>query len=222
MNPIDTALTEADRAWRRYGISPADRARLAADLRADLESAAADGRGPGELLGPDVASFARRLAAEAGLPRVVPERRRLLETTFFGAAVGALIGFFLLEWAAGAFTRAMMPPEPVPVQVAVTVYYGIPAAVVVAGAIIAVRVQLRDLSRIGPIARRMTVLLPLAGALITPVTMAFAWSTGYSTAAPVILAEVALVLGALAGATVLARAWALRESPPTVSPAGAR
>jgi hypothetical protein len=221
VDPIDTALAEADRAWRAYGIGPDGRTRLAAELRADLEAAAADGRTPEQLLGPDVAAFARRLAAETGLPRVVPERRRLLETTFFGAAVGAVIGYFLLQSASPAFDRAMTPPVPVPVQVAVAVYYGIPAAIVVAGAIVAVRVQLRDLAEVRPTARRMTVLLPLAGLLITPVTMGFAWSTGYSTAPQVVLAEVALALGALAGATVLARTWALRE-PRTAGLTGAQ
>ena len=41
--------------------------------------------------------------------------------------------------------------------------------------------------------------------------MGFAALTGFSTWAPVVLAEILLVLAALAGATVLARRWALRE-----------
>jgi hypothetical protein len=59
----------------------------------------------------------------------------------------------------------------------------------------------------------MALLLPLTGLVITPITMAFASLTGFSTSAPVVLTEVLLVVGALAGATVLARRWALREQP---------
>jgi hypothetical protein len=59
----------------------------------------------------------------------------------------------------------------------------------------------------------MALLLPLTGILVTPVTMAFAWTTDYSTSSPVVVTEVLIVLAALAGATVLARRWALRERP---------
>lgn len=57
----------------------------------------------------------------------------------------------------------------------------------------------------------MSVLVPAAGIVITPITITFAWSTAYSTATPVVVAEIAMVLAALAGATVLARRLSLRE-----------
>lgn len=106
-------------------------------------------------------------------------------------------------------------------QVAVGVYYGVPAAIVVAGAVATVRYRLRDLPRIRATALAMAVLLSLAGIVVTPVTMAFAWATDFSTSAPVVLTELLFVAGTLAGATVLARRWALREhgEPAPAAPA---
>jgi hypothetical protein len=120
------------------------------------------------------------------------------------------------------FVEGMDAPSSlgVPVQVAVGLYYGVPAVVVVAGAVAAVRWRLRDLPRIKVTARLMCLLLPVAGIVITPITMGFAWLTGFSTAPLVVLAEAAMALGALAGATVLARRWSLRDRRPAVANAG--
>ena len=56
----------------------------------------------------------------------------------------------------------------------------------------------------------MAALLPIAGGLAIPVTMGFASLVGYSTSAPIVAVEAAIVGGFLAAATVLARRWALR------------
>jgi hypothetical protein len=202
-------LATADRAWRAYGVSAVDRAALAADLRVDLHAAAADGVGPRQLLGPDIAEFARRLADEAGLHREPPELGRLLGTALIGAALGGTLGAVLLRVLSPMFFR--LQDGNLPVQVAVGVYYGMGAAAVVAGAVTTVLVRLSDLHRIRRTALYMSLLLPVAGLLITPVTMGFARTTDYSTAGPVVLAETAMVLGALAGATALARRWSLRD-----------
>jgi hypothetical protein len=213
VDTIDTVMATADREWQAYGVRRADRAALAADLRLDLESAAADGVGPAQLLGTDVRTFARRLADEAGV-RVAPrEHLSVLGTALVGAALGAALGVFLMLLAAPLALWLFDPPPGagVPVQVAVAIYYGVPAAFVVAGAVATVRVRLRDLPYVRGTANAMSVLWPVAGIVITPVTMGFAWTTGFSTSPAVVLAEVMLVAGALAGATVLARRWSLRE-----------
>ncbi|MEU7803187.1 hypothetical protein AB0J14_25840 [Micromonospora arborensis] len=213
MDTIDSLLGEADQAWRAYGVGPADRAALAADLRLDLRAAAADGGDPVRLLGGDVAGFARRLADEAGVRRVRRDYGRLLGTALIGAVLGAVLGYGLLTAVSPIFVRMVDVPRSihVPIQLAVAVYYGVPAAVVAAGAVIAVRTRLRDLPRIRKTARIMSVLIPVAGILVTPITMAFAWATGYSTAPEVVTTEIAMVLAALAGATALARRLSLRE-----------
>ncbi|WP_410813560.1 hypothetical protein [Micromonospora sp. 067-2] len=213
MDTIDSVLAEADQAWRAYGVGSADRAALAADLRMDLRAAAADGGDPVQMLSGDVAGFARRLADESGIRRVRRDYDRLLGTALIGAVVGGVLGYGLLTVGYQTFTRMMDIPRSshVPIQLAVAVYYGIPAAVVVAGAVTAVRIRLRDLPEIRRTARIMGVLMPVAGIVITPITMAFAWSTGYSTAPAVVVSEIAMVLAALAGATVLARRLSLRS-----------
>ncbi|WP_432988527.1 hypothetical protein [Dactylosporangium sp. CA-233914] len=213
VDTIDSVLAEADRAWRAYGVGSADRAAFATDLRLDLQAAAADGCDPVQLLGGDVAGFARRLADEAGVLRVRRDYGRLLGTALIGAALGGLLGYGFLIAVYPLFVRMMDIPRSIqiPIQIGVAVYYGVPAAVVVVAGVAAVRLRLRDLPRIRRTARMMSLLMPAAGILVTPVTMAFAWSTGYSTAAEVVVAEVAIVLAALAGATVLARRLSLRD-----------
>jgi hypothetical protein len=213
VDTIDEAMAVADRAWRAYGVRRADRTALAADLRLDLQAAAADGVSPARLIGTDVPGFARRLADESGVRREPPDLVRLLGTALVGAALGttaALVVLAVLEEVAQGF---LGPPSDsvVPVQVTVVAYYSLPAVLVVAGAVLTVRFRLRELGHIRETAHAMALLLPLAGILVTPVTMAFAWTTGYSTSALPMLIEVSLVAGALAGATVLARRWALRE-----------
>ncbi len=213
MNTIDGALAEADRAWRAYGVGSADRAALADDLRLDLQAAVADGGDPTQLLGGDIAGFARRLADEAGVRRVCGDYRRLLGTALIGAALGGLLGYAILTALYPMLVRIVDLPRSfeVPIQLALAVYYGVPAGVVVVGAVTAVRLRLRDLPRIRRTAWMMSLLMPAAGILITPITMAFAWSTGYSTAPEVIATEVAMVLATLAGATVLARRLSIRD-----------
>ena len=223
MDAIDKTLATADHTWRAYGVRRVDRAALAADLRLDLESAAADGVGPAQLLGEDVPGFARRLADEAAVDREPPALGPLVGTALVGAALGAVLGFavFRLVYSAGVSLFDSAASSRVPVQVVVGVYYGLPALAVVAGAVATVRYRLRDLPRIRATARAMTILMPLAGILVTPVTMAFAWTTGYSTSTQVVAIEVLIVVAALAGAVVLARRWALRErrdpAPPVLA-----
>jgi len=210
---IDQALATADRAWRAHGVRHADRAALAADLRLDLESAAADGVGPAQLLGADVPGFARRLADEAGVHREPPELGRLLGTALVGGTLGAALGvgaLALLDPLGVSLGELTTDPD-IPVQVVVTAYYLIPAVLVVAGTVATVRTRLRDLPRIRATANAMILLLPLAGIVVTPITMAFAWMTGFSTSSPAVVIEMLLVAGACAGAIVLARRWALRE-----------
>lgn len=223
MDTIDSVLIEADRAWRAYGLTSADRKTLAADLRLDLQAAVADGVDPLRLFGGDVAGFARRLADEAGMRRPRQEYNRLLGTALLGALLGGALGSTILMAVHPVLVRMVDLPRStqVPIQVAVAVYYGVPAAVVVAGAVLAVRLRLHDLPQVRRTTRMMSLLLPAAGILITPITIAFAWSTGYSDAPPIVLTEAAMVLAALAGATILARRLALSSHRQAAAPTGA-
>jgi hypothetical protein len=77
---VDNLLGAADRQWRDLGVNRRDRSSLAADLRAELEAADADGLAPAELLGADPARFARTLAEEAGVDLTPPRYGPVLAT----------------------------------------------------------------------------------------------------------------------------------------------
>ena len=219
MDTIDNALATADDEWRARGIQRRDRAALAADLRLDLEAAAADGVTPEQLLGADIRGFASRLADEADVPRVPRAYPRLLLTALVGAMLGAALGYLVVS---SVYTTVvawfdLAPGYDVPLALAVLLYYGGPAGIVIGGALAAVYVRMRDVPRIRRTIAAMSVLLPIAGAAVTPIVMGFARTTDYSDSLPVVATEMALVAAALAGATVLARRWSLRDRTLTAS-----
>lgn len=213
MDPIDDAIAAADAEWRAYGVRRSDRTVFAADLRHELESAAADGITPAQLLGGDVRGLARRLADEAGVERVPRDYARVARTAIVGALLGGVVGYLVILTFYPVMVRLFDIPRSieVPVLLGVFVYYGSAAAIVVIGAIMAVRLHLRDLPRIRATGHAMILPLPLTGIVMTPITMAFAWTTDYDNSLPTVFVEVGLVVAAIAGATVLARRWALRE-----------
>lgn len=214
MNAIDEALSTMEREWRAYGVRREDRAVLAADLRSELQSAAAEGVTPEQLLDADLRGFARRLADEAGMSRVRPAYGRVLRTALAGTLLGACVGVALYALVYPLMVAAFDLPRGlrVPILLAVLVYYGTAAAFAAGGAAVAVRTRLRDLPRIRRTGNALLVLLPLAGAVATPVTMGFAWVFGYTTDPLVVAVEVGLVAAAVVGAILLARWWSLRDS----------
>ncbi|MGK5683446.1 hypothetical protein [Actinoplanes sp. URMC 104] len=208
---VDDLLAAADREWRALGISRRDRATLGADLRADLDAAAADGLDPRELLGADAASFALRVAQEAGATGTPPRYGQVLGVATAGAVVCLVVGFVVVTGLHQVFVAAFDLPRSVhvPVWLAAGVFYGAVAAVVVAGAVLAVRVALRGVPLIRHTAARMSLLLPPAVAAAIAAAAGLGWSRDFSLAPPVIGAEAAIVLAAFLGATALARRWSV-------------
>jgi hypothetical protein len=204
---IDQTVRSAEREWRRRHVRPADLARLSRDLRDDLTAAAAEGVAASELLGHDVPGFARRLADEAGVERVPYEFDRLLLTALVGALPGVVLAYGFLY---GYISGPVPPPSDQPDLAAVVAAYATLAALVVVSSLLAVWLRLRHLPGMPQTVLAMALLVPMAGAIATPVTMGFAATVNYSSALPVLAIECALVGAALAGAIVLARRWALR------------
>jgi hypothetical protein len=198
MHNQDDVLAVADREWQSMGVVWQDRATLADDLRRELTGAAADGVTPRQLLGDDIRQFARDLAVEAGVDRVSYENRRLLLTALTGAAPGLVLG-----WVGSSIAPNAL-------------YLGVLAAF--AGALLTVKVRMREVAAIDRTLWAAALLMPAAGLAITPLVMAFALVFGFSTALPVVLFELALVGGALGGALVLARRWALAPALGTARP----
>jgi len=206
-NPIrsvEDVVAVAEQEWRQSGVAHHDIATLAADLRLDLAAAAADGAPLDQLIGGDIRAFARRLADEAGVRRIPYEYGRLLLTALAGAAPAAVAGWALLWW---AFPFGWLPEPQVP---PLALFVALSVAVL-AGALFLVRTRMREVPQIGRTVAAMALLVPVAGLAATPLTMGFASLTDYSTLAPVLAFEAAIVTAALAGATLLARRWALRQ-----------
>ncbi|GAA1890833.1 hypothetical protein [Asanoa iriomotensis] len=212
---IDRSVTAAAREWRRLHIRPADVARLSDDLRDDLTAAAAEGIDPADLIGRDTRSFARRLADEARVDRIPYEFDRLLLTSLVGALPGLAFAYGVLY---GYIPIPARPPADEPNIGAVVAVYAALACLVLLSSLLTVWFRLRHLPSMGRTVLAMALLLPLAGAVATPITMAFAATVNYSTALPVVAIECTLFGGALAGAIVLARRWSLRDrSAPTAA-----
>ena len=208
---IEAMLGRLNRHWRAMGVVEADRATLTADLRAELTAAAADGVPPQQLIGDDVRTFARDLATGAQVRRTPHEWRGLFRAALIGAIPGLVLSYLLI-W------RWWTVPLPIDDdRLNLVVRYATCAAVFLTGALYGARRGLHGDAAAGRTVAAMAVLLPIAGALAIPVTMGFASLVDYSTSAPAIVAEGAIVGGLLAAATVLARRWALRPvlgSPP--------
>lgn len=196
-DPISEALATAEQQWRSMHIVERDRAALAAELRTELVGAAADGLTPRQLLGDDIPGFARNLAVSAGAERIPYDDRRLLRTAAAGAAPGLVLGGL-----------AMFGGGVVPVSPGITWYL---PPVILAGVLLTVRLRMADVPRISPTVAAMALLIPLAGVLVTPVIMGFAWLANYSTNLVVVAVEIATAAAAVGGATLLARRWALRS-----------
>jgi len=221
---IDQTVRSAEREWRRRHVRPADLARLSRDLRDDLTAAAAEGVAASELLGTDVRGFARRLADEAGVERVPYEFDRLLLTALLGALPGVAFAYGLLY---GYISGPVPAPSDQPDAAAVVGTYAVLASLVVLSSLLTVWFRLRHLPAMPATVLAMALLVPVAGVVVTPVTMAFAATVNYSDALPVLAVECGLVGAALAGAIVLSRRWALRgwgssgDAPSQLSATGA-
>ncbi|MBQ1052751.1 hypothetical protein KBX50_30390 [Micromonospora sp. C51] len=204
---VDHLLAAADREWRALGIHRRDRATLAADLRSELDAATADGIDPAELLGTDPTGFALRIAEEAGVQRIPPRYGQVLGVASAGAVLSLISGYILVIGLHQAFVAAFDLPRDVrvPVWLAAGIFYGSVAAVVVAGAVLAVRIALREVPRIRHTATRMTLLLPPTIAAAIAAAAAFGWALDFPLTPLAIGTEATIVLAAFLAATALAR-----------------
>ncbi|MEV6846061.1 hypothetical protein [Actinoplanes sp. NPDC051411] len=204
---VDELVTVTDRQWRKLGVGPGDRATLAADLRAELEAAAADGLDPAGLVGADVAGFARRVAEEAGVERTPPLYGPVLGVATAGAVLSLIVGYGVVIGLHDVFVAAFDLPRGthVPIWLAAGIFYGGVAAVVIAGAAVGVRLVLRQTSRIRDTATRMSLLLPPALTAAILAAAGVGWALDFALTPAVIGAEGAIVLAGFLAATAAAR-----------------
>jgi hypothetical protein len=204
---VDGLVTATDRQWRALGVHRDDRVTLAADLRAELEAAVADGVDPADLVGADITGFARRVAEEAGVDQTPPLYGQVLGVATAGAVLSLIAGYGVVIVLYSVFVAAFDLPRDthVPIWLAAGVFYGAVAAVVVAGAALGVRLVLRHASRIRNTASKMSLLLPPALTVAIAAAAAFGWAFDFTLTPAVIGTESVIVLAGFLAATATAR-----------------
>ena len=206
---VDHLRSELDAVWRRGGVALDDRRELAEEVVLDLRAASADGRDPRSLLTPDLATFARRVADERRAPRVLPAWGRLLAGGLAGAALAFVLGVRPVLALFSALAGEPTSDRDVGVVAALLVWSAL-AAFCLGGALLGLGLALRGSGRVRPTLWRAAVLLPVTGVGAALGTVAYARSTGYRTDGTTVLLELALVVGSVAAALAVARAWAVR------------
>lgn len=178
---LDDWVDDVEDYWRRHDLSARDRRRLVAELEADLADAVAGGASVGELVGRDVAAFAREVAEAEGLALrpevelVPPTYDDLARTTTLGTVAGAAAAWI---WLTSSFLIIPAVPE----VAAIVLIYLIAAGVLVLGAVVAVRWRYRWWEG----ARRASLLAGVAAVIGIVASIAplagLAVLLGYSTA----------------------------------------
>ncbi|MCZ2847907.1 hypothetical protein [Modestobacter sp. VKM Ac-2978] len=204
---VHAALTELDRSLQRLHLTRADRRAIVADVRTDLQAAAADGVSPAALVGPDVDAFARETVEAGGYrprPRGYP---RLVIGGVLTAIVAVVVAYLLVvevltPLLASWFTLDGSYPTAGPI----VAYVGI-ALVGLLGTFLGVA----RLSAGRPAARatrtRTAQLLPVGAAV--GIAGAVAVAQQDLTTGATVTGQVLVVLLAIAVALGIARWWAL-------------
>ena len=208
LESVEAVRAELDAAWRRLGIRLADRREMAEDIVADLRAGAAEGLDPHAMIGPDVDTFARQVVDARGVPPLEHGYGRMLLGGLLGAVAAVTVGSLPTEAALGRLSSLQQSGRDQWVWALSA--YGVLAVACTAAALTGIAVALRGLVAVRATVWRAALLLPVAGVVITPLTMSFAAATGYDTATRTVLLETGMVLGACAAAVVGARRWALR------------
>ena len=207
---IRAATADLDRALRRLHLTRGDRQAIVAEVRGDLQSAAADGVAPATLIGPDVDTFARD-AIEAGgyepRPRDYP---RLLVGGVLAAAGAVVLGYLLVvvllqPLLASWFTLDDHYPTAGPV----VAFAGI-AVVGLFGCFAFVHRLLAGRPAQRETLTRAAVLTPLAAAGGIAAAAAVARDPQYSGSFATVAIQVLLVALPVLAALAVSRWWALR------------
>jgi hypothetical protein len=205
----DAATAELERALRRLHIAADDRRAIVAEVRADLEAAAADGRNPSALIGPDIATFAREAAEARGhQPRQAQYPRVAIGGTL--AAVGGAVAAYLLivEFLVPLFSSWFDLDGHYPVAGPVVAWAGMALAAVLV-TLVVLHLLLSGRAAARETVRRASVLVPLAMAGGIAAAVAVGQSNDYAVG--VVVVEAVLIVVPVAIALVVARWSAVRH-----------
>jgi hypothetical protein len=211
---IEATTTELDRELRRLHIARADRRAVVAEVRSDLETAAADGMSPSALIGPDIGAFARATAEARGQRPRPPHYLRVViggSLTAVGAAIVAYLLIvevlipLLIPLLSSWFDLGGHYPVAGPV-----VSFGAIALAAVLVALAALRLLLTGRSAVRQTMKRAALLVPLATAGGIAAAVAVGRSNDYSIG--VIGMEAVILVLPLASALALARWYGVRDA----------
>lgn len=228
----DDVLGIAERTWRRLGVPAGTRAELRAELAADLDAAAADGRSALDYVGGDPAGVARLWAAERGVVRARPLLARTTAAAVVATLPGAAFGLLLVVGPSSIFLNDLLLTEQgqqmvnplqgsysltyavVPPGWLVPVWYLLAALAAYGGALAAVSAVLQQA---GDVARRPTLralvrTLPVAAVLATVGGMLVASAGDYAYSGRLLLGVCATVLAVVAGAVLGTRLAVVRRT----------
>jgi hypothetical protein len=189
-----------------------------ADVRGDLQAAAADGVGPAVLIGPDVDAFARRAIEEGGYRPRPGDYARVVTGAVLGAVVTVVAGFLLVVVVlqpalASWFTLDGHYPAAGPVVV-----YG---ATGLLGSLVTLGRVLTGRPAARATVRRAALLTPLGVAAGVVAATALAHRPGYPIGAGSIAPQALCVVLPFVAALLVSRWWALRASAGSDDPARA-
>ncbi|WP_134738256.1 hypothetical protein [Nocardioides sp. 503] len=209
-----------DYYWQRATVPRGDRERLRVALEHDLASSVAEGASVEELVAADPAAFASEVAGADGIePRelLLPDPpltdAGLLGTVLTGAAAGAAtslatvypIGFDLMDQSSLTYDQEGW---------AAVGMHGVAALVCLAAALASVWWRYRFRGRVRRTLLLTGGLLVVGGLVSIAPAMLLASATGYSSAAPVVLAEVGIVVGLCSLGVLAARRLVSASQPP--------
>ncbi|MCL3860980.1 hypothetical protein [Actinotalea sp. K2] len=190
--PFSTTLRDVDRYWRTSGVPRSERRDRIHELRTHLEDAAAQGRGPEDVVGPDALAFAAEW--------ILADRRHP-----WASAALRFVGMLAVGWGAVAVLFPHLPGVSSAPGIQTLGMMSIPALSVLG----------KDVTQMnrGRLGRRRVAALALAAVLVAGAGGA---ALGYlqATRGPVV--EVSAGAGAalvLVGVVALVIAWRLRLTP---------
>jgi hypothetical protein len=185
---------------------------MAAELRADLDAARADGRDPGVLVGDDVDAFAQAWATERGEVHARGRYPRTVVAMLAGLVAGAPAGAAasgLVTWAREMFARESIDYSDSRFLLA---GYALTAVGAYAGALVVTYWALRRAAdgQAGRTLRALAVVLPVGGVLATAAGVGAAAVLHFSRTTNVILFVAMVAASVVVAATMAARWWVLR------------
>ncbi|MGY1855561.1 hypothetical protein [Modestobacter sp. SYSU DS0290] len=216
---ITAVLTQLESSLRRLRIPRADRRAVLADVRGDLETAAADGVDPRALIGPDVDAFARETVEAGGYRPRATSYARVVGGGGLAAVLGVVVAYVLVVVLATPVMAALFSLDSSFPTAGPVVALAAISVLAVLTALAALRWLMAGRPAGPATVRRAALLVPAAAALGVAAALLLVSRTDSTVGPTTVVALVAIpVLAALAAS----RWWALRSTADSPDTEGVR